>query len=151
MKSFLGNFYRHLAIFSGRIVRFPFPFSRILFRAHFFFLSLCRTLSHPVSLSLSPANFFKIVLLFLISLLQSWVKSFIISYLSIYFFFNGPTPASFVYFCSFQTQILQKNCRLQQDPNPDRRIRRHERWPLDHHRGPQFTSLPRHRHHHHNH
>ena len=44
-----------------------------------------------------------------------------------------PTPASF---CSFQTQILQKNWWRQQDSNSDRRRRRRARWPLDHHHCP---------------
>ena len=41
----------------------------------------------------------------------------------------------FVYFRSFQTQILQKNCRRQQDSSSDRRSIRRARWPLDHHHG----------------
>ena len=50
---------------------------------------------------------------------------------------KGPTPASlFVYFRSFQTQILHKNSSLQRDSNSDRRSRRRARWPLDHHHGP---------------
>ena len=37
---------------------------------------------------------------------------------------NGPTRHIFVYFRSFQTQILQKNYWLQRDSNSDRRSRR---------------------------
>ena len=33
---------------------------------------------------------------------------------------NGPTRPFYVYFLSFQTQILQNNCRLQWDSNSDR-------------------------------
>ena len=40
-------------------------------------------------------------------------------------FSNGPTPASF--FRSYQTQIVQKNCRLQQDLNSDHWKRRRAR------------------------
>ena len=48
--------------------------------------------------------------------------------------YNGTKPASF---CSFQTQIVQKNCRLpQQDLNSDRRSWRWARGPLDHHHDP---------------
>ena len=52
---------------------------------------------------------------------------------------NGPTPASFSLFSSFQTQILQKNCRLQQDSNSDCWSRRRALWPLDHHHGPIYA------------
>ena len=53
---------------------------------------------------------------------------------------NGPSPASFAYFRSFQTQILQKKCRLQLDLNFYRRNRRGAYWPLDRHRGPSGRS-----------
>ena len=46
----------------------------------------------------------------------------------------------FVYFCSFQTQFVQKNCRRQQDSISYRRSRRRARWPLYHHHGPLLTS-----------
>ena len=37
-----------------------------------------------------------------------------------------------VYFSSFLSTILQKNCWLQQNSNLDRQSRRRARWPLDH-------------------
>ena len=40
--------------------------------------------------------------------------------ISLICFLKGPTPAFFVYFHSFKTQILQKNCRRQLDLNSDR-------------------------------
>ena len=46
-----------------------------------------------------------------------------------------PRPL-FVYFRSFQTQILQKNCWLQRDLSLDCWSRRRAGWPLDHHHGP---------------
>ena len=55
------------------------------------------------------------------------------SYLS--FKMGLPRPL-FVYFCSFQTQILQKNCRHQRDLISNRQSRRRVRWPLDHHHCP---------------
>ena len=47
----------------------------------------------------------------------------------------------FVYFRSFQTQILQKNCRLQRDSNSDCRSRTQARWPLEDHHGPKACGL----------
>ena len=44
--------------------------------------------------------------------------------------FKWPSLASFCLFRSFQTQILQKNCRRQRDLNSDRWSRKHPRWPL---------------------
>ena len=35
---------------------------------------------------------------------------------------NKPTPASFCFFRSFQTQNLQKNCRRERDSNSDRGV-----------------------------
>ena len=35
------------------------------------------------------------------------------------FFLNRSPTVFFVYFCSFQTQMLRKNCRLQRDSNAD--------------------------------
>ena len=55
-------------------------------------------------------------------------------------FKNGPTRPLFVYFCSFQTQILQKNCMCQLDSNTERQSRRKAYWPLDHHHGPIKTA-----------
>ena len=41
---------------------------------------------------------------------------------------NGPTPASFCLFPFFSnTNCAEKNCRLQRDPNSDRRSRRQAR------------------------
>ena len=55
----------------------------------------------------------------------------------------GPPRPLFVYFRSFQTQIVQKNYRLQRDSNSDRRSRRRARWPLDHHHGlAHFINVP---------
>ena len=53
------------------------------------------------------------------------------------FFKDGPTPASFHLFLSFCTENLSS----QQDSNSDCRSRRQERWPLDHHHGPEIECL----------
>ena len=52
---------------------------------------------------------------------------------------SQPRPL-FVYFCSFQKQILQKNCICQLDSNTERQSRRKAYWPLDHHHGPNKTA-----------
>ena len=57
------------------------------------------------------------------------------------FFKMGLLRPLFVYFRSFQTQMLKKNCRHQQDSNSDCQSRRRERWPLDHHYGPYLHSV----------
>ena len=54
----------------------------------------------------------------------------------LFILFMGQPRPLFVYFRSFQAQILQKNCRRQRDSNSDRRSRRQTRWPLDHHHCP---------------
>ena len=46
-----------------------------------------------------------------------------------------PWPLFMFIFLFLSNTILQKNCRLQQDSNSDRRIRRRARWPFDHHHG----------------
>ena len=52
-------------------------------------------------------------------------------------FFKWANPSHFfIYFRSFQTQILQSNCILQQDSNSDRQNRRRTCRPFDHHHGP---------------
>ena len=58
-----------------------------------------------------------------------------VCYGTLFFLKNGPTPTSFCLFSFFQTQILEKNCRLQRDSNSDHQNRRRARWPLDHHHG----------------
>ena len=51
-------------------------------------------------------------------------------------FFKWANPSHFfIYFRSFQTQILQSNCILQQDSNSDRQNRRRTCRPFDHHHG----------------
>ena len=47
----------------------------------------------------------------------------------------------FAYFWSFQTQILQKNCRRQHDSNSDCQSWRQARWPLDPHHYPHSTYI----------
>ena len=57
-----------------------------------------------------------------------------------YIFKNGTSPVSFCLFSFFSnTNFTEKNCRRQQDSNPDRQSRRRARWPLDHHHDPFFT------------
>ena len=56
----------------------------------------------------------------------------------IFFIKMGQQRPLSVYFRSFQTNILQKNYRLQLDSNSDRRSRRRARWPLGHHHGPSI-------------
>ena len=63
-----------------------------------------------------------------------WPKCFL--------FFKGANSCLFYcLFLFFQTTILQKYCRLQQDSNSRRQGRRQERWPFDHHHGPRVHLL----------
>ena len=66
-------------------------------------------------------------------------------YKKVFFYKNGPSPASFCLFSFFSNNLQNKNCRLQRDSNSDRQSRRRECWPLDHHHCPWVTrKLPQH-------
>ena len=53
----------------------------------------------------------------------------------------GPNQNLSFYFCSFQIHFYRKKYGLQQDSNSDHQSRRHARWPLAHHHGPNTIKL----------
>ena len=137
-----------LPVMCGCVAKCKKHFCNFLQRAAtLLFASICdqseRAFSYDLNASPTHYYFPKYPKMFLHFLLLSSCKSFARSAWRFNypnFFKKWANPVLFlIYFYSFQTQILQKNCRHQRDSNSDRQSRRRARRPLDHHHCPKLS------------